>query len=78
MIHFIFMHVHGCMCSSICSWVSEHQVIQRHFILGASQTKVLLSLPPQAVLLRQEELLTCGLTMVEHSPDELNGNSVML
>lgn len=49
----IFIHVHGCACSSICSWVSEHQVIQRHFILGASQTKVLLSLPPQAVLLRQ-------------------------
>ena len=33
-VHFFFMHMH--MDLSICSWVHERQVIQRHFIFGAS------------------------------------------
>lgn len=44
------------MCVGICSWLFEHQAIQTHFILGASQTKVLLSLRPGAVPLRQERV----------------------
>lgn len=44
------------MCVGICSWLFEHQAIQTHFILGASQTKVLLSLRPAAVPLRQERV----------------------
>lgn len=45
------------MCVGICSWLFEHRTIQTHFILGASQTKVLLSLRPAAVPLRQERVV---------------------